>query len=157
MWTVSANPQFWFAHGGVTERNVGINWSTVLFLVGMMVMVEGMSEAGFFDWLCLRLAKLVGYKPVPLLVCFMILSAGLSMFIDSITVILFLAVASVRLAHLLKFDPIPLIIAEIFTANLGGAATMSGDPPNIIIGTAWGCPSGTSSGTPGSSSWWAWW
>ena len=50
----------------------------------------------------------------------MILSAGLSMFIDSITVILFLAVASVRLAHLLKFDPIPLIIAEIFTANLGG-------------------------------------
>ena len=46
--------------------------------------------------------------------------------------------ASVRLAHLLKFDPIPLIIAEIFTANLGGAATMSGDPPNIIIGTALG-------------------
>ena len=67
----------------------------------------------------------------------MILSAVLSMFIDSITVILFLAVASVRLAHLLKFDPIPLIIAEIFTANLGGAATMSGDPPNIIIGTGW--------------------
>ena len=103
-----------------------------------MILVEGMSGAGFFDWLCLRLAKLVGYKPVPLLVCFMILSAGLSMFIDSITVILFLAVASVRLAHLLKFDPIPLIIAEIFTANLGGAATMSGDPPNIIIGTALG-------------------
>ena len=83
-----------------------------------------MSEAGFFDWLCLRLAKLVNYKPVPLMICFMILSAVLSMFIDSITVILFLAVASVRLAHLLKFDPIPLIIAEIFTANLGGAATM---------------------------------
>ena len=72
------------------------------------------------------------------MICFMILSAVLSMFIDSITVILFLAVASVRLAHLLKFDPIPLIIAEIFTANLGGAATMSGDPPNIIIGTALG-------------------
>jgi Na+/H+ antiporter NhaD/arsenite permease-like protein len=68
----------------------------------------------------------------------MILSAVLSMFIDSITVILFLAVASVRLAHLLKFDPVPLIIAEIFTANLGGSATMSGDPPNIIIGTALG-------------------
>ena len=134
-----AETTFWYtgAHGS-TDMNTGINWSTVLFITGMMIMVEGMSEAGFFDWLCLRLAKLVDYKPVPLLVCFMILSAGLSMFIDSITVILFLAVASVRLAHLLKFDPIPLIIAEIFTANLGGAATMSGDPPNIIIGTALG-------------------
>ena len=108
-----------------------------------------MSEAGFFDWLCLRLAKLVNYKPVPLMICFMILSAVLSMFIDSITVILFLAVASVRLAHLLKFDPIPLIIAEIFTANLGGAATMSGDPPNIIIGTALGLTFGIFSGTQG--------
>ena len=134
-----AETTFWYtgAHGS-TGMNTGINWSTILFITGMMILVEGMSGAGFFDWLCLRLAKLVGYKPVPLLVCFMILSAGLSMFIDSITVILFLAVASVRLAHLLKFDPIPLIIAEIFTANLGGAATMSGDPPNIIIGTALG-------------------
>ena len=134
-----AETTFWYTgHMTVNEMNTGINWSTILFISGMMIMVEGMSEAGFFDWLCLRLAKLVNYKPVPLMICFMILSAVLSMFIDSITVILFLAVASVRLAHLLKFDPIPLIIAEIFTANLGGAATMSGDPPNIIIGTALG-------------------
>ena len=71
-------PQFWFAHGGVTERNVGINWSTVLFLVGMMVMVEGMSEAGFFDWLCLRLAKSLGFRPMPLLLSFMAVAALLS-------------------------------------------------------------------------------
>ncbi|MDD7289796.1 MAG: SLC13 family permease [Clostridiales bacterium] len=132
-------PTFWYTgHEAVNEVNTGINWSTIIFITGMMVMVEGMSEAGFFDWLCLQLAKMVNYKPVPLLICFMILSAVLSMFIDSITVILFLAVASVSLANLLKFDPVPLIIAEIFTANLGGAATMSGDPPNIIIGTALG-------------------
>ena len=109
-----AETTFWYTgHMTVNEMNTGINWSTILFISGMMIMVEGMSEAGFFDWLCLRLAKLVNYKPVPLMICFMILSAVLSMFIDSITVILFLAVASVRLAHLLKFDPIPLIIAEI--------------------------------------------
>ena len=130
---------FWYAGtAGHNEMNSGINWSTILFIAGMMVMVEGLSEAGFFDWLCLRLAKLVNYRPVPLLVSFMILSAVLSMFIDSITVILFLAVASVNLGRLLKFDPVPMIIAEIFTANLGGSATMSGDPPNIIIGTALG-------------------
>ncbi len=134
-----AERQFWYVgHGPHNEMNTGINWSTILFIAGMMIMVEGMSEAGFFDWLCLRLAKLVNYRPVPLLVSFMILSAVLSMFIDSITVILFLAVASVNLARLLKFDPVPMILAEIFTANLGGSATMSGDPPNIIIGTALG-------------------
>ena len=103
-------PQFWFAHGGVTERNVGINWSTVLFLVGMMVMVEGMSEAGFFDWLCLRLAKSLGFRPMPLLLSFMAVAALLSMFVDSITVVLFLVVATVRLARLLRIDPVPMII-----------------------------------------------
>lgn len=126
---------FWY---GASESSGGINWSTIVFIAGMMVMVEGMGHVGIFRWLCLKLAKAVHYRTVPLLVCFMVMAAVLSMFIDSITVILFLAVASVRLAHLLKFDPIPLIIAEIFTAKLGGAATMSGDPPNIIIGTALG-------------------
>lgn len=130
---------FWYAgHEHSSAMNTGINWSTIIFITGMMIMVEGMSEAGFFDWLCLSLAKAVNYKPIPLFICFMILSAVLSMFIDSITVILFLAVASVRLGHLLQFDPVPFIIAQIFTANLGGSATMSGDPPNIIIGTALG-------------------
>lgn len=129
---------FWFAHGGVTELNVGINWSTILFLAGMMVMAEGMSEAGFFDWICLRLAKALGFRPMALMLCFMVLAALLAMFVDSITVVLFLVVATVRLAQFLRFDPVPVIIGEIFTANLGGAATMSGDPPNIILGTSLG-------------------
>ena len=60
------------------------------------------------------------------------------MFIDSITVLLFLSIVTIELARLLKFDPVPVIVAEIFAANVGGAATMSGDPPNIIIGTALG-------------------
>ena len=109
-----ATTTFWYTgHAAVNEMNTGINWSTIIFISGMMIMVEGMSGAGFFDWLCLRLARLVNYRPVPLLVCFMILSAVLSMFIDSITVILFLAVASVQLARLLKFDPVPLILSLI--------------------------------------------
>jgi Na+/H+ antiporter NhaD/arsenite permease-like protein len=102
----------------------------------MMIMVEGMAEAGFFRWLCMRIAKLVHYKPTPLLVSFMVMSFCLAMFIDSITVILFLAAVTVELAKMLKFDPVPMILSEIFCANLGGSATMCGDPPNIIIGTA---------------------
>ena len=116
----------------------GINWQTIIFIGGMMVMVEGLGEVGFFRWICLLLAKMVNYKVVPILVVFMLLSGFLSMFIDSITVLLFLAMVTIELARLLKFDPVPIIIAEIFAANVGGAATMSGDPPNIIIGTALG-------------------
>ena len=99
----------------------------------MMIMVEGLGKAGFFRWLCLTLAKLVHYRTVPLLICFMSLSAFLSMFIDSITVVLFLATVTLELAQTMKFDPVPMILSEIFCANLGGAATMCGDPPNIII------------------------
>lgn len=127
---------FWIAHGAAEESVAGINWATIIFIFGMMVMVEGMARSGFFRWLCLTLAKLVKYRIRPILIVFMIMSAVLAMFIDSITVILFLAAVTIELAKLLKFDPIPLILAEIFCANLGGSATMSGDPPNIIIGTS---------------------
>lgn len=128
---------FWY-HTGASSSTGGINWETILFIFGMMVMVEGMAQSGFFRWLCLRIAKLVKYKVVPIYVTFMILSTVLAMFIDSITVILFLAAVTIELSQLLKFNPIEMILAEIFCANLGGAATMCGDPPNIIIGTSLG-------------------
>ncbi len=129
---------FWYHVGSSEEITSGINWATILFIAGMMVMVEGMAHNGFFKWLCLSIAKLVKYKVIPIFITFMIMSAVLSMFIDSITVILFLAAVTIELAHLLKFNPVPMILAEIFCANLGGSATMCGDPPNIIIGTSLG-------------------
>lgn len=129
---------FWYHVGQSSENSSGINWATIIFIAGMMVMVEGMGHVGFFRWLCMRIAKMVHYKTVPIFITFMIMSSILSMFIDSITVILFLAAVTVELAQLLKFNPIPMILSEIFCANLGGAATMCGDPPNIIIGTSLG-------------------
>ena len=128
---------FWVPGEGHFESH-GINWQTIVFIGGMMVMVEGLGEVGFFRWLCLFVARLVNYRVVPILVSFMLLSGFLAMFIDSITVMLFLATVTIELARLLKFDPVPIIIAEIFASNVGGSATMSGDPPNIIIGTAFG-------------------
>ena len=115
-----------------------VNWQTIIFIFGMMVMVEGMARSGFFRWLCLRVAKMMGYDIPRLFIAFMLVSGFLSMFIDSITVLLFLAAIIIELARLLKFNPVPLIIAAIFAANTGGSATMSGDPPNIIIGTSFG-------------------
>ena len=131
-------PDFWYEAGNASESSSGINWATIIFIAGMMVMVEGMAKAGFFRWLCMTIAKLVHYRTIPVFITFMIMSAVLAMFIDSITVILFLAAVTIELAQLLKFDPIPMILAEVFCANLGGSATMCGDPPNIIIGTSLG-------------------
>lgn len=129
---------FWYQAGEAAENSSGINWATIIFIAGMMIMVEGMGNAGFFRWLCMRLAKAVHYKTVAIFITFMVMSSILAMFIDSITVILFLAAVTVELAQLLKFNPVPMILSEIFCANLGGAATMCGDPPNIIIGTSLG-------------------
>ncbi len=131
-------PAFWYHTGEAAEAASGINWETIIFIFGMMVMVEGMAKVGFFRWLCMQIAKLVHYKVISIFVTFMILSSILAMFIDSITVILFLAAVTIELSQLLKFNPIPMILAEIFCANLGGSATMCGDPPNIIIGTSLG-------------------
>ena len=130
-WWTDPNAEHAASHGG-------IDWATIIFLAGMMVMVEGMAKSGFFRWICMLLSKWVKYKVVPLFISFMVMSAILAMFIDSITVILFLAAITIELAKLLKFNPVPMILAEIFCANLGGSATMCGDPPNIIIGSALG-------------------
>ncbi len=129
--------RFWIpGHEPLESR--GVNWQTIIFIGGMMTMVEALGHVGFFRWLCLHVAKLVRYRVLPILIAFMLLSGFLAMFIDSITVLLFLASVTIEMARLLKFDPVPVIIAEIFAANVGGSATMCGDPPNIIIGTAFG-------------------
>ncbi|NSD82427.1 citrate transporter [Faecalicatena fissicatena] len=129
---------FWYAAGESSEASSGINWQTIIFIAGMMIMVEGMAKVGFFRWLCMEIAKMVKYQVILIFMTFMLLSFVLAMFIDSITVILFLAAVTIELSQLLEFDPVPMILSEIFCANLGGSATMCGDPPNIIIGTSLG-------------------
>jgi len=128
---------FWLP-GHTSVESSGVNWQTIFFIGGMMVMVEGLAQVGFFRWICLLLAKMVHYKVIPIFVAFLLLAGFLSMFIDSITVMLFLATVTIELGRLLKFDPVPVIIAEIAAANTGGSATMAGDPPNVIIGTGMG-------------------
>ena len=129
---------FWYAKDAETTINSGVNWATIIFIAGMMIMVEGMARTGFFAWLCMWIAKAVHYRVIPIFISFMLMSAILSMFIDSITVILFLAAITVELSYRLGFNPIPMILPEIFCASIGGSATMCGDPPNIIIGTSLG-------------------
>ena len=79
---------FWYTAAEGEASSSGINWSTIIFILGMMIMVEGMGKAGFFRWLCLEIAKLVKYRTIPVFITFMLMSFVLAMFIDSITVIL---------------------------------------------------------------------
>ena len=98
---------FWYEAGSSSESTGGVNWATIIFLAGMMIMVEGMAKAGFFRWLCMTIAKLVKYKVIPIFLTFMVMSFVLAMFIDSITVILFLAVLS--LSNAVCLPPLTLV------------------------------------------------
>ncbi len=115
-----------------------INWETLGLLAGMFVLVSILQEAGFFSWLAMTALRKVNYHPAYLFVVLILLSAVMAMFMDSITVMLFLSALTLQLCRLLKLDPVPLIIAEVCAANTGGAATLVGDPPNVILGTTLG-------------------
>ena len=115
-----------------------INWETLGLLAGMFLLVSILQEAGFFSWLAMKALKKFNYHPVSLSVILIIFAAVMSMFMDSITVMLFLSALTLQLCRLLKLDPVPLVIAEVCAANTGGAATLVGDPPNVILGTTLG-------------------
>jgi Na+/H+ antiporter NhaD/arsenite permease-like protein len=115
-----------------------INWETLGLLAGMFALVAILHEAGFFKWLAMRAVRRVNYHPTYLFLALVLLSALLAMFMDSITVMLFMAALTLQLCRLLQIDPVPVIIAEVCAANTGGAATLVGDPPNVILGTTLG-------------------
>lgn len=142
-------PRHWVAllGGGVlvlfgvlnlNEALTYVSWETLGLLSGMFVLVAILSEAGFFLWLAMTAVRRVHYKPVYLFTILILLAAFLAMFMDSITVMLFLSALTFQLCRLLKLDPVPLVIAEVCAANTGGAATLVGDPPNVILGTTLG-------------------
>ena len=115
-----------------------ISWETLGLISGMFILVSILNEAGFFSWLAMRAIRKVNYHPASLFVVLILLSAVMAMFMGSITVMLFLAALTLQLCRLLKLDPVPLIIAEVCAANTGGAGTLVGDPPNMVLGTMLG-------------------
>ncbi|MEA4907788.1 MAG: SLC13 family permease, partial [Anaerolineaceae bacterium] len=115
-----------------------INWETLGLLAGMFLLVSILNEAGFFSWLAMTALRKVNFHPGYLFVILILLAAFLAMFMDSITVMLFLSALTLQLCMLMKLDPIPLIIAEVCAANTGGAGSLVGDPPNVILGTTLG-------------------
>ena len=111
-----------------------VDWDTIGLLLGMMVMVGVLSHTGVFEWFAVRAYKKSGGSVWSLVVILCIVTAVLSAFLDNVTTMLLLTPVTIQLAKVLDLPPVPLLIAEVMFSNIGGAATMIGDPPNIIIG-----------------------
>jgi Na+/H+ antiporter NhaD/arsenite permease-like protein len=111
-----------------------IDWETIGLLLGMMVMVGVLSHTGVFEWAAVEAYKKSKGNVWSLVVILCLITAVLSAFLDNVTTMLLLTPVTIQLAKVLDLKPIPLLIAEVIFSNIGGAATMIGDPPNIIIG-----------------------
>jgi Na+/H+ antiporter NhaD/arsenite permease-like protein len=107
-------------------------------LFGMMVIVGALREARFFQLLGRHVCALCRGRPTYLLLALSIMTAGLSALLDNVTTVIFMVTITLDLAELAKFDPKPYVLSEIFASNIGGTATLIGDPPNIMIAAATG-------------------
>ena len=112
-----------------------IDWDTISFLFGIFLIVKVTEISGFFNYLSIKIIKKLNYDIVKIFLFFPLLAWFLSGFVDSITVLTFLSPLTYTLCRILKMDSIPLIIAEVCLANIGGAGTLMGDPPNVILGS----------------------
>lgn len=114
-------------------ETVGYNLEVIFLLVGMMMIVEIMSETGVFQWVAIKIAQLVKGDPVKILVFLSVVTATFSAVLDNVTTILLVVPVTIFLAKRLEVDPKPFVLLQIFMSNIGGTATMIGDPPNLII------------------------
>ena len=113
-----------------------IEWNTIFLLVGMMILVAITNKTGVFQYVAIKAAQRAKGRPVQILVIMSVLTAVGSAFLDNVTTVLLLVPITFSITSILKVNPVPYLISEIIAANVGGTATLIGDPPNIMIGSA---------------------
>jgi Na+/H+ antiporter NhaD/arsenite permease-like protein len=121
-----------------SELSSAINWQALGVLLGMFIIASSLREAGFFEWVGLHLARSVDAHPIRMYILLPLMTAGMASLLDIVTVALFIVPLTVEVFEGLEIDPVPFVIAEVLAANIGGIATMVGDPTNIIIGSSLG-------------------
>jgi Na+/H+ antiporter NhaD/arsenite permease-like protein len=126
--------------GILTQKTAlaGIDFNTIGLLVGMMVIVAIAERSGMFQYVAIWGAKRVKASPRGLLVVLAFVTAVFSAFLDNVTTVLLIAPVTFRICQRLKLNPYPYLVLEIFASNIGGTATLIGDPPNILIGSSVG-------------------
>ncbi len=115
-----------------------IDWNTLGLLVGMMIVVRVTEPTGAYTWVAIRAGQLSKGRPFAVVLALAVTTAVLSAFLDNLTTVLLMVPITFLLADALDVDPIPLVIIEILVSNIGGTATLIGDPPNIMIAGATG-------------------
>ncbi len=121
------------------EEAIGhIDFNTLGVLFGMMLFVGVVKLSGLFEYLAVKCAHLAKGEPWRIMLLFVLLTAVLSAFLDNVTTVLLIGPMTLNICKLLKVDPVPFFLTEIMASNIGGTATLIGDPPNIMIGSAAG-------------------
>ncbi|MBC7287315.1 MAG: ArsB/NhaD family transporter [Armatimonadetes bacterium] len=123
-------------HG--TEAVPGIDWNTIFLLVGMMIIVGVTSHTGLFQWMGIKAAKIVRGHPLGVAISLSLVTAVASALLDNVTTVLLIAPIALVVTGQLGVDPVPYLVAIILASNIGGTATLIGDPPNIMIASAAG-------------------
>jgi Na+/H+ antiporter NhaD/arsenite permease-like protein len=123
---------------GVLDQNeafAAIDLNVIFLLAGMMIMAGVLARTGFFELVAIRAVKLSRGQPFRLLVILALITALLSAFLDNVTTVVLLAPVTLSIAQMLHVSPYPFLISQILASNVGGTATLIGDPPNILIGS----------------------
>ena len=118
------------------EAFAAIDLNVIFLLAGMMILAGILRQTGFFQWVAIRSVKWARGEPYRLLLILSVVTALLSAFLDNVTTVVLLAPVTLYIANVLRVSPLPFLISEILASNIGGAATLIGDPPNILIGSA---------------------
>ena len=113
-----------------------IDFNVIFLLAGMMILAGILRQTGIFGWLAVRSARLARGEPYRLLVVLSLITAVASAFLDNVTTVVLVGPITLFLAARLGMSPMPFIVSEILASNIGGAATLIGDPPNLLIGSA---------------------
>lgn len=115
-----------------------IDFNTIGLLVGMMIIVGITRQSGVFEYLAIKAAKVAGGRPLAILVALAVITAVASALLDNVTTVLLIVPVTFAIADRLDVSPVPYLFTEILASNIGGTATLIGDPPNIMIGGATG-------------------
>lgn len=111
----------------------GVDWNVIILLMSMMIIINLMRPTGIFEYVAIKSAKMGKGKPFRIMVIFAIVTAVLSALLDNVTVVLLITPAVILIADALDVDPIPYLISSALASNIGGTATLIGDPPNLMI------------------------
>lgn len=115
-----------------------VDINTIGVLVGMMLFVAVVKNSGIFEYIAIRAAKMAKGRPWAIMVSFIVITAVLSAFLDNVTTVLLIGPMTLAITNMLKVSPVPFFMTQIMASNIGGTATLIGDPPNIMIGSAAG-------------------